>query len=94
MAEILNDEEVAEELVSKLLEKQQQSIVVYNDDINTFEHVIYCLIKYCNHGREQAEQCAMIIHNKGKYAVKSGTSEKLIPIYAALTANKLTANIE
>ncbi len=94
MAEILRDEDVAEELVSKLLEKKQESIVVYNDDVNTFEHVIYCLIKYCDHGREQAEQCAMIIHNKGKYAVKSGTIEKLIPIYADLTKNKLDAKIE
>ena len=94
MAEILHDEEIAEELVSKLLEKKQESIIVYNDDINTFEHVIYCLVKYCNHGTEQAEQCAMLIHNKGKYAVKSGTIEKLIPIYAALTENHLSAKIE
>lgn len=94
MAEILHDEEIAEELVSKLLEKKQESIVVYNDDINTFEHVIYCLVKYCNHGTEQAEQCAMLIHNKGRYAVKSGTIDKLIPIYAALTENQLSAKIE
>ena len=91
---ILNDEEVAEQLVSKLLEKKEDSIVLYNDDINTFEHVIFCLIKYCEHSPEQAEQCAMLIHNKGKYAVKSGRVSKLLPIYVALISNKLSVKIE
>lgn len=91
---ILNDEQVAEQLVSKLLEKKEDSIVLYNDDINTFEHVIFCLVKYCGHTPEQAEQCAMLIHNKGKYAVKSGAISKLLPIYVALIKNKLSVKIE
>jgi len=51
-------------------------------------------MKYCNHSNVQAEQCALIIDSKGKYAVKSGTISKLIPIYSALTMNNLTAEIE
>lgn len=95
---ILNDVEIAEkltsDLLSDLLKKKEDSIVLYNDDINTFEHVIFCLIKYCEHSPEQAEQCAMLIHNKGKYAVKSGRVSKLLPIYIALISNKLSVKIE
>lgn len=92
MAAIKTDEEIAEELVSELIQKPTKSIVLYNDK-NTFEHVINCLVKYCNHEEHQAEQCANIVHYKGKYAVKVGPIEKLVPIYAALTGNGLTCEI-
>ena len=65
------------------IEKQHQ-IVVYNDNVNTFEHVIMCLMIMCSHEMEQAEQCAMIIHYKGKCGVKSGSMDELIPIAEAL----------
>jgi len=71
-----------------------KNIVVYNDDVNTFEHVILCLIKYCRHSLEQAEQCTHIIHNNGKCAVKSGNFNKLKPIYEALLENGILAKIE
>jgi len=69
-------------------------ILIYNDDVNTFEHVIRCLMKYCDHEFEQAEQCAHIIHNNGKCDVKRGTLEKLKPIHEALLENGLSATIE
>ena len=52
-------------------------LVVFNDDINTFEHVTRTLIKVCKHTQEQAEQCTMIIHYKGKCQVKNGTFDFL-----------------
>jgi ATP-dependent Clp protease adaptor protein ClpS len=64
-------ETTVENLIESLL-APTKNIVVYNDDVNTFEHVILCLIKYCRHSLEQAEQCTHIIHNNGKCAVKSG----------------------
>jgi len=90
--DILTEKDVdLDSAISKLLEQQ---IVVYNDDVNSFEHVILCFIKYCNHDLIQAEQCALIIHNNGKCAVKNGTYSKLKPICEALLDNGLRAKIE
>jgi len=86
-------ETTVENLIESLL-TPTKNIVVYNDDVNTFEHVILCLIKYCRHSLEQAEQCTHIIHNNGKCAVKSGDYEKLKPIYEALLENGILAKIE
>ena len=69
-------------------------IILYNDDVNTFDHVINCLMKYCNHKLEQAEQCALIVHNNGKCDVKSGTYEELQTPYYALIESKLSVKIE
>lgn len=74
--------------------KDKNKIVVFNDDVNTFDHVISCLVKYCKHNPQQAEQCTMIIHNNGKCGVKEGEILDLIPICAALTDNQLSATIE
>lgn len=82
-------------LVEDLIKDIKQSkIVVYNDDVNSFENVIFCLMSYCKHTLEQAEQCAWIIHTKGKYAVKTGSFEKLLPVCEALVENGLNAKIE
>jgi len=69
------------------------SLVVFNDDINTFEHVIDTLIEYCGHTFEQAEQCTLIIHFKGKCAVKNGDFEELTPIRKAITDRGISAEI-
>lgn len=69
-------------------------IVVFNDDHNSFDHVIRCLVTFCKHSVEQAEQCAWIIHTTGKYAVKHGPLEELLPINEALGANDLTSEIQ
>lgn len=89
----VDQETVVENLIENLL-APTKNIVVYNDDVNTFEHVILCLIKYCRHSLEQAEQCTHIIHNNGKCAVKSGNFNKLKPIYEALLENCILAKIE
>jgi len=71
-----------------------KALILYNDDYNTFPHVIECLIKYCGHSMEQAEQCAMIVHHNGKCDVKHGSYDKLKPVCEALLENGLTAKIE
>ena len=70
------------------------AIILYNDDVNTFDHVIHCLIKYCKHTEDQAEQCAMIVHYKGKCQVKHGSEILLIPICKVLQAQGLSATLE
>jgi ATP-dependent Clp protease adaptor protein ClpS len=69
-------------------------IVLYNDDVNTFDHVISCLVRYCKHTPEQAEQCAVLVHFKGKCPVKQGSSEELVPICESLCKQMLSAKIE
>lgn len=69
-------------------------IVLYNDEVNTFDWVINCLVKYCQHDTIQAEQCAWFVHTKGKYAVKSGTKNRLTPICETLCEKGLSAVLE
>lgn len=71
-----------------------KKLVVYNDDVNTFEHVIETLVKVCNHTVEQAEQCAWIIHTKGKCVVKHGSYDELKKYKDAITDAKIKATIE
>ena len=70
------------------------SLIVWNDEINTFEWVIETLIDVCGHTPEQAEQCAIIIDSKGKYAVKKGSYEQLKPMCDAITDRGIGATIE
>ncbi len=70
------------------------SLIVWNDEVNTFEWVIETLIKICGHSIEQAEQCAIIIDAKGKYAVKEGSYESLKPQCDAITDRGINATIE
>lgn len=70
------------------------SLIVWNDDVNTFEWVIETLIEVCGHSQEQAEQCAIIIDSKGKYAVKEGSYEVLKPMCDAITDRGINATIE
>jgi ATP-dependent Clp protease adaptor protein ClpS len=69
-------------------------LIVWNDDINTFDWVIETLVEVCGHSYEQAEQCAFIIHYKGKYAVKQGSYEELEPMCTAITDRSINATIE
>lgn len=75
-------------------EQKEKSIVVYNDDVNTFDFVIETLMRYCGHESEQATQCTFLIHYKGKCAVKNGSFKSLKPICEALLESGLTAKIE
>jgi ATP-dependent Clp protease adaptor protein ClpS len=74
-------------------EEELSNLILFNDDVNTFEWVIECLMKYCSHDSVQAEQCAYLVHYTGKCAVKSGTLEKLKPICSALLEKGLSAEI-
>ena len=65
------------------------NLIVWNDEVNTFEWVIETLIDICHHTYEQAEQCAYIIHFQGKYAVKQGSYEELKPMCDAITDREL-----
>ena len=79
----------------ELTEKQDRlHLVLYNDDFNTFEHVIESLIDVCHHTPEQAEQCALIVHHKGRYEVKSGSYKRLLPMKNSLIDRDLTVSIE
>jgi ATP-dependent Clp protease adaptor protein ClpS len=68
-------------------------LVVFNDDVNTFDHVIDTLIRVCRHTPEQAEQCTFLIHYKGKCAVKSGSFEFLRPFREAICEAGIDARI-
>ena len=72
----------------------QKDLIVFNDDVNTFDHVIESLIKVCKHEVEQAEQCTWIIHFNGKCQVKRGEYEKLEPMCTALLERGISAEIQ
>jgi ATP-dependent Clp protease adaptor protein ClpS len=69
-------------------------LVVWNDEVNTFEWVIESLMEICKHSYEQAEQCAYIIHFRGKYAVKHGSFDELKPMRDAITERGIGATVE
>ena len=69
-------------------------LIVWNDDVNTFDWVIDTLVQICGHSTEQAEQCALIIHHKGKYSVKKDSYEKLKPQCDAINDRMINATIE
>jgi len=69
-------------------------IIVWNDEVNTFEWVIETLMEVCGHSEEQAEQCALLIHTQGKYAVKQGSYEDLRPMCEAITDRGINATLE
>ncbi|MCB0487030.1 MAG: ATP-dependent Clp protease adaptor ClpS [Cyclobacteriaceae bacterium] len=70
-----------------------KGLVVFNDDFNTFEHVIQTLINVCNHSPQQAEQCTWIIHYRGKCTVKTGSFEELQPQRQAICERGIDAKI-
>lgn len=69
-------------------------LIMWNDEVNTFEWVIETLIDICDHAPEQAEQCAWLIHSKGKYAVKNGSYDDLKPLCDAITERGIGATVE
>ena len=73
---------------------EEKSLILLNDDVNTFDYVIEVLMKVCHHTLEQAETCAMITHYKGKCSVMSGTYEELEPYYISLLNHHLYAKIQ
>ena len=90
---LFSDTEELLELDTIIKEDELNTIILYNDYVNTFEWVIECLIKYCGHDSLQAEQCAHIVHFNGKCAIKSGAFEKLKPICETLLDKGLSVEL-
>jgi ATP-dependent Clp protease adaptor protein ClpS len=85
-------ETLTEEKVSIKTERMHE-IVLFNDDVNTFDWVIESLVDVCSHSLEQAEQCSIIVHYKGKCSVKSGSYADLKPQCTELLNRGLSAEI-
>jgi ATP-dependent Clp protease adaptor protein ClpS len=86
-------EKIREKVSTKEVTSKNNEIIVYNDDVNTFDHVIDTLIRVCAHTPEQAEQCSLIVHYNGKCTVKTGPIDKLKPQCTALLDAGLSAEI-
>lgn len=82
------------EVLEEVGVEYSHQLIVYNDDVNTFDWVIESLMHICKHTLEQATQCAMFIHFKGKYAVQHGEEYVLIPMKDALLDRGITAAVE
>jgi len=87
----ITETEVLEEV--QVNQDEESKIILYNDHVNSFEHVIMCLVAFCDHGFQQAEQCATIVHYKGKYAVKHGSKEDMIERAKKLSEEHLTVEV-
>ncbi|CAL2085515.1 ATP-dependent Clp protease adaptor ClpS [Tenacibaculum sp. 190524A02b] len=86
-------EKIQEELDVLIQETKEYEIILYNDDVNTFDFVIDSLISVCEHTPEQAEQCTVLVHYKGKCAVKTGEYKDLEPRCSRLLQLGLSAEI-
>jgi len=86
-------EQVLEEVSLKAKETMSNEIVLYNDEVNSFDHVIDCLIATCGHNPLQAEQCSLIVHYNGKCTVKTGELKDLKPQCTKLLEAGLSAEI-
>tara|TARA_R110001599_G_scaffold7963_1_gene38294 strand:- start:1535 stop:1810 length:276 start_codon:yes stop_codon:yes gene_type:complete len=86
--------EELEELLNESELGEQAKLILYNDDVNTFDHVINCLQIYCDHSEIQAEQCATIVHHNGKCCIKKGSKFKIHMVNTMLNLNKLNSEVE
>jgi len=77
-----------------VLSEEGRHLILHNDDFNTFHHVIASLMEICRHELLQAEQCAYIVHHKGKCDVKSGTYDELHLMKDQLTSKGLSVTID
>ena len=86
-----------EQEVAEVLEAEEVSVarelIVFNDDVNTFDHVIETLIDVCEHTMEQAEQCTMIIHYRGKCSVILGSFDELVPMREQICNRGIQAEV-
>ena len=91
MATITKDKTLTAE---DIIASQPYILLLMNDDFNTFDHVIQTLIEVCHHTYEQASQCALIVHTKGKCDVKRGDYETIIDMYEKICSRNISAEIE
>ena len=81
------------EVLDQVIDVEQYDLMVFNDEINTFEFVIESLMEVCDHTPEQAEQCTLLIHYKGKCSVKQGTFEALAPMRNDICRRGIAAEV-
>jgi ATP-dependent Clp protease adaptor protein ClpS len=86
-------EQVLIEVLEAIETTEVRDLVVFNDDVNTFDHVIDTLIKVCKHSPEQAEQCTLLIHFRGKCTVKTGSFDELRPMKEGICEAGIDAKI-
>lgn len=86
-------EQVLIDVLEAIETTEVRDLVVFNDDVNTFEHVIETLIKVCKHSPQQAEQCTWLIHYKGKCTVKTGSFDELRPMKEGICEAGIDAKI-
>lgn len=94
LAQELSEPEVAEQEETAVAAGNQNSLVLWNDDYNTFDHVINCLVKYLKKTVAEAEEIAHIVHNKGKCVIMEGSKPDLVEYYNMLKLEGLTVTIE
>jgi ATP-dependent Clp protease adaptor protein ClpS len=87
------DVDVLDEIEQDVVSTQVYNLVVFNDEVNTFDWVIDTLIEVCEHSPEQAEQCTIIIHHKGKCAVKNGDWEQLAQMRQEICRRGISAEV-
>ncbi len=81
------------EVLQEAVDTEVRSLVVFNDDVNTFDWVIETLIDVCGHTPQQAEQCTIIIHFKGKCSVKDGAYEELVDMRNDICRRGISAEV-
>jgi ATP-dependent Clp protease adaptor protein ClpS len=81
------------DVLDETVEVEERTLVVFNDEVNTFDHVIETLIDVCGHTPEQAEQCTLLIHFKGKCSVKNGSFDELAPLRNAICQRGISAEV-
>jgi ATP-dependent Clp protease adaptor protein ClpS len=80
-------------VLDEVVETDVHNLVVFNDDVNSFDHVIATLIDVCAHTPEQAEQCTLLIHYKGKCSVKNGSWDELVPMRNEICRRGINAEV-
>lgn len=88
-----NDWSTDVDVLEDVVETDVHNLVVFNDEVNTFDHVIDTLIDVCQHTPEQAEQCTLLIHYKGKCSVKNGSWEELVPMRNEICRRGISAEV-
>ncbi|WP_018619616.1 ATP-dependent Clp protease adaptor ClpS [Spirosoma luteum] len=88
-----NDWSTNVDVLDEVVETDVHNLVVFNDDVNSFDHVIATLIDVCAHTPEQAEQCTLLIHYKGKCSVKNGSWDELVPMRNEICRRGINAEV-
>ena len=81
------------DVLDEVVDTAVNTLMVFNDEVNTFEHVTATLIDVCEHTPEQAEQCTLLIHYKGKCSVKNGSWEELVPMRNEICRRGISAEV-